>query len=99
MKFAIAALVSIAALALAGCADHQGNPNQAAYANEDGGTIATKPQFISQESYDPYGKPAPFKDMQAGGAAISPSGTPPLDLTTNGQSPTPPAPMPANRPR
>jgi hypothetical protein len=98
MKFATAAALSIAAIALAGCGS-EGNPNGAAYATADGGTIATKPQFISQESYDPYGKPAPFKDMQAGGVAISPSGTPPLDLTTNGQSPTPPAPMPAARPR
>ncbi len=90
MKFAVVTAATLAAaFALAGCADNQGNPNEAAYANEDGGVIASKPQFISQEFYDPYGKPAPFSDMNAGGAAISPTATPPLTLTPEGQSPTP----------
>jgi hypothetical protein len=95
MRFPIAAAL-LAAFAMAGCMGPQGNPNGQAYANEAGGTIATQPQFVGTESYDPYGKPAPFSDMNIGSAAITPAPSPPLDLSTTGATPTPrsPAPMP-----
>jgi len=71
--------------------------SQLAYANEPGGTIAVKPQFISTESYDPYGTPAPFADMQYSAGAINPAPTPPLNLNPQGASPMPRGTIP--RPR
>jgi hypothetical protein len=88
MRLPIAAAL-LASFALAGCFGPEGNPNGQAYANETGGTIATQPQFVGNESYDPYGKPAPFADMTIGSAALSPTATPPLDLSTKGAAPTP----------
>ena len=102
MRFSMtAALLAAAALStsLGGCAlsGPQGNPNKQPYANEPGGTIAVKPQFISTESYDPYGTPAPFADMQYSAGAINPAPTPPLNLNPQGASPMPRGTIP--RPR
>ncbi len=94
MKLPVLVALTVAALATAACAGPEGNPNAAAYANEDGGAIAVKPETIGMAAYDPYGKAAPFKDMDMGGAAISPSATPPLTLTPAGQSPAPAGTMP-----
>jgi hypothetical protein len=73
MKYAAALLASIA---LTGCMGPAGNPNRQPYADEPGGTMATKPETIGTVAYDPFGTPAPFADMQAGQAAINPP--PPL---------------------
>jgi len=51
-----------------------------AYANEPDGMIAVKPLTMGTVSYDPYGTPAPFADMQAGQAAMSPP--PPMPMIT-----------------
>ena len=89
MKLAAGAAF-LAAMTLAACAGPEGNPNRQPYANEPGGTMAVKPATVGTVSYDPYGTPAPFADMQAGQAAINP---PPL-------LPTPaPAANPPLRPR
>ena len=90
MKFRLSAAL-LAAMALAGCAGPEGNPNGQPYANEPGGAIAVPPQTIGTVSYDPYAAPAPFSDMQPGLPAINPP--PPLPVN-------PPAtPMtPARRP-
>jgi len=77
MRFSIG--IALLGLALAGCAGPEGNPNGQPYANEPGGAIAVKPQSLGEASYDPYGTPAPFADMQAGQAAITPP--PPLNYT------------------
>lgn len=77
MKFA-AGLGLLAALIMTGCKGPEGNPNHQAYANELGGTMAVKPTTVGAVSYDPYGTPAPFADMQAGQAAINPP--PPLPM-------------------
>ncbi len=78
MKFA-AGLGLLAALLMTGCSTGpQGNPNRQPYANEPGGTMAVKPQTMGAVSYDPFGTPAPFADMQAGQAAINPP--PPLPV-------------------
>jgi hypothetical protein len=82
MRFSIG--IALLGLASAGCAGPEGNPNGQPYATDPGGAIAVKAQFIGEESYDPYGKPAPFADMQAGQPAIMPSPTPPLNLTPQG---------------
>jgi hypothetical protein len=84
MKIRIA--VVFVALALGGCLGPEGNPNGQAYATDPGGAIAVKPQVLGEATYDPYGKAAPFADMTAGQAAIAPSATPPLNLTTQGQT-------------
>ena len=78
MKFPIGAL--LAALALSGCMGPQGNPNKQAYADEPGGALTVKPLTVGAVTYDPYGKPAPFADMQAGQAAINPP--PPMPMIT-----------------
>jgi hypothetical protein len=70
MRFSIFA--ALLGLALAGCAGPDGNLNGQPYADEPGGAIAVKPQSLDQESYDPYATPAPFADMEAGQAAITP---------------------------
>jgi hypothetical protein len=93
MRLSIAAAL-LAASALAGCLGPEGNPNGQAYATDAGGTIATQPQFVGNETYDPYGKSAPFYDMTIGSAAITPAATPPLDLSTRGATPTPQGPVP-----
>ena len=59
MRFPMTA--ALLAAALSGCATGpDGNPNNQPYADQPGGTIAVRPQFISTESYDPYGQPPPF---------------------------------------
>ena len=77
MRYSIG--MALLGLLLAGCAGPQGNPNRQPYADEPGGAIAAKPQVLGDVRYDPYGKPAPFADMQAGQAAIAPP--PPLNYT------------------
>ena len=87
MRFLMIAAL-LAATSLGACASgSDGNPNKQPYATEPGGAIAVKPQAISTESYDPYGTPAPFADMQVGSAAIMPAPTPPLNLTPQGAQP------------
>jgi hypothetical protein len=89
MRFSMTAAL-LAASALSACANgNQGNPDNQPYATDPTGVIAVKPQFISTESYDPYGTPPPFADMQTGSVAITPSATPPLNLSPQGQSPAP----------
>lgn len=85
----------LAASALSACANgNQGNPDNQPYATDPAGAIAVKPQFISTESYDPYGTPPPFADMQTGSIAITPAAQPPLNM-----SPQAPAPAPRTMPR
>jgi Flp pilus assembly protein TadG len=79
MRFSMTAAL-LAASALSACANgNQGNPDSQPYATDPTGTIAVKPQFISTESYDPYGNPPPFADMQAGSSAITPAPQPPMN--------------------
>jgi hypothetical protein len=68
----------VAALSLMGSMEPAGNPNRQPYANEPGGTMAVQPATVGTVSYDPYGTPAPFADMQTGQAAINPP--PPLPM-------------------
>ena len=90
MTAALLAACALSAFGLSACANgNQGNPNNQPYATDPAGAIAVRPQFISTESYDPYGNPPPFADMQAGSAAITPSPQPPLNLSPQGQSPAP----------
>ena len=95
MRFVMTAAL-LAAASLGGCAHGpDGNPNNQPYADQPGGAIAVQPQVISTESYDPYGTPAPFKDMQYSAVGITPAPTPPLNLTPRGAAPMPGmAPMP-----
>jgi hypothetical protein len=95
MRFEISAVL-IAAFALAGCMGPEGNPNGQSYATDTSGMIATAPQAVGKDNYDPYGKPSDFADMDIGSAAIAPSATPPMNLTTQGASPMPahPGPLP-----
>ena len=89
MRFSMTAAL-LAAAALGGCTHgSQGNPDNQPYAGEPGGTIAVKPQIISTESYDPYGTPAPFADMQYSAVAITPAPNPPPNLTPRGAAPMP----------
>ena len=89
MRFAMTAALFAAAI-LSGCATGpDGNPNNQPYADQPGGAIATQPQFIGTESYDPYATPAPFTDMQYSSVAITPAPTPPLNLTPQGAAPGP----------
>jgi len=93
MTAALLAACALSAFGLGACANgNQGNPNSQPYVTDPAGAIAVKPQFISTESYDPYGTPPPFADMQAGSAAITPSVTPPMNATPQGASPMPGAP-------
>lgn len=55
--------VGLLALALSACGN-AGNPNGMAYAGQDGGTIAVKPQTIGTVTYQPYAKAASFQDMK-----------------------------------
>ena len=71
MRFAAGAVL-VAAMTLMGCMGPEGNPNRKPYASDPGGTMAVKAQTVGSVSYDPYGTPAPFTDMQAGQAAINP---------------------------
>jgi len=87
----------LAACALSACANgNQGNPNNQPYATDPAGAIAVKPQFISTESYDPYGTPPPFADMQAGSAATAPASQPMIYNPAPAQTPrnTPTMPRP-----
>ena len=79
MKFAVGAAL-VTAIALSGCTAPQGNPNKQAYADGPGGALAVKPLTVGTVSYDPYGTPAPFADMQMGQPAINPP--PPMPLIT-----------------
>jgi hypothetical protein len=88
MRFQIAAAL-LAALGLGACMGPEGNPNGQAYANDPSGQIAMAPQALGTVAYDPYGKPANFEDMDIGSSAITPSQTPPMNLTTQGASPAP----------
>jgi len=102
MRFSMTAAL-LAAATLSACAHGgDGNPNNQPYADQPGGAIAVKPQFISTASYDPYGTSAPFQDMQYSAVAITAAPTPPMNLTPQGAAPMPgTAPMPgaARRPR
>ena len=86
MRFEIGAAL-LAALALGGCMGPEGNPNGQPYATDTGGAIAAAPQALGTVSYDPYGKPASFADMDIGSPAITPSATPPMTVTPMGASP------------
>jgi len=82
MRFSISIALlglTLVGLTLAGCAGPEGNPNGQPYADEAGGAMAVKPQVLGEATYNPYGTPAPFADMQAGQAAIMPP--PPLNIT------------------
>ena len=92
MRFSMTAAL-LAASALSACVNgNQGNPNNQPYATDPAGAIAVKPQFISTESYDPYGTPPPFADMQAGSAAMTPAPQPSMNYNPM------PAQTPSNRP-
>ena len=86
MKFSVGAAL-LAAMALAGCMGPEGNPNGQPYTNEPGGMMAAKPETIGTVSYDPYGTPAPFADMQAGQPAINPP--PPMPMPMAPANPRP----------
>ena len=80
MTAALLAACALSAFGLGACANgNQGNPNSQPYATDPDGAIAVKPQFISTESYDPYGTPPPFADMQAGSAATAPQSQAPMN--------------------
>ena len=87
MTAALLAACRLERLAWAPRNGNQGNPDDQPYATDPGGAIAVKPQFIGTESYDPYGTPPPFADMQAGSAAITPAPAPPMNLTPQGAGP------------
>jgi hypothetical protein len=94
MRFFIPAAI-LAASVLAACSfGPDGNPNHQPYADEPGGALAVRPQFISSDSYDPYAQAAPFEDMQMGRAAVMPAPTPSLNLSPRGGSSIPPNPPP-----
>jgi hypothetical protein len=87
MKFSVGVALlglTLTGSTLAGCMGPEGNPNGQPYANEPGGAMAVTAQAAGQDSYNPYGQPAPFADMQAGEPATKPSPTPPLNVTTQG---------------
>jgi hypothetical protein len=89
MRFSMTVAL-LAACALSACANgNQGNPSNQPYATDPTGAIAVKPEFVGTVSYDPYGTPPPFADMQAGSVAITPAPSPPLNLSPQGQSPAP----------
>lgn len=89
MRFSMTAAL-LAAATLSACAHGpDGNPNNQPYADQPGGAIAVKPQVIATESYDPYGTPAPFADMQYSAVAITPAPPPPMNMTPQGASPMP----------
>lgn len=88
MRFQIGAAL-LAAMALAGCMGPEGNPNGQAYATDTGGTITAAPQALGTVSYDPYGKPANFADMDISSVAIAPSPSQQMNLTIPGVPPTP----------
>jgi len=71
MRFSIIAAVLATSL-VGACMGPEGNPDGQPYASEANGTIVSKPQFLGSESYDPYGKPANFADMDVGNPAINP---------------------------
>ncbi len=90
MTAALLAACALSAFGLGACANgNQGNPNSQPYATDSAGGIAVKPQVISTESYDPYGTPPPFADMQAVSAAITPSAAPSMNMPPQGASPLP----------
>jgi hypothetical protein len=95
MRFQIAAAL-LAGLGLGACMGPQGNPDGQAYATDSDGMVAAAPQALGTVSYDPYAKPPSFADMDIGSSAITPSATPPMNLTTQGAAPMParPGPLP-----
>ena len=95
MRFQIGAAL-LAAMALAGCMGPEGNPIGQPYATDPGGQIAVAPQALGMVAYDPYGKAPSFSDMDIGSSAITPSATPPMNLSTQGAAP---APMPMQQGR
>ena len=80
MRFSIG--IALIGMMLAGCAAPEGNPDAQPYAGDPGGVIGAPPQALGVASYDPYAKPAPFADMQAGQAAIAPPPPTPLPALT-----------------
>jgi hypothetical protein len=97
MTAALLAACALSAFGLGACTNgNQGNPDNQPYATDPAGAIAVKPQFISTESYDPYGTPPAFSDMQAGSAAIAPASQPmnytPAPAQTPRNTPTMPRP-------
>ena len=88
MRFEIGTAL-LAAVTLAGCMGPHGNPNGRPYATEPGGMVAVSPQAIGTATYDPYGKPPDFADMDIGSSAITPSATPPMYVTPQGAPPAP----------
>ena len=95
MRFQIGAAL-LAAMALGGCMGPDGNPDGQPYATDPSGMIAVAPQALGTVAYDPYAKPPNFADMDIGSSAITPSQTPPMNLSTQGASPMPrrPGPLP-----
>jgi hypothetical protein len=88
MTAALLAACALSAFGLGACANgNQGNPDHQPYATDPAGTIAVKPEFISTASYDPFGTPPPFADMQAGSVAVTPAPAPPPNLSPRGQVP------------
>jgi hypothetical protein len=83
----------LATCLVSGCAAPEGNPDGQPYANEPNGAMALKPQFLGVESYDPYGKPSTFADMEVGNPAIdpSPASNPAFSSNPTPASPTSPA--------
>jgi hypothetical protein len=87
MRFPTTAAL-LAACALSACANgNQGNPGNQPYATDPAGAIAVKPQFTSTASYDPYGTPPPFADMQSGSVATAPPPQPPVYVSPPSQAP------------
>ena len=77
MRFEIGAAL-LAALALGACMGPEGNPDGQPYATDPSGMIAAAPQALGTVSYDPYGKPASFADMDIGRPAITPMTVTPM---------------------
>jgi hypothetical protein len=85
---ALLAACALGAFGLGACANgNQGNPNNQPYATDPAGAIAVKPQFTSTASYDPYGTPPPFADMQSGSVATTPPSQPPVYVSPPSQAP------------
>ena len=85
---ALLAACALGAFGLGACANgNQGNPNSQPYATDPAGAIAVKPQFTSTASYDPYGTPPPFADMQSGSVATTPPFQPPVYVSPPSQAP------------
>ncbi len=84
MRFQIAAAL-LAGLGLGACMGPQGNPDGQPYATDSDGMVAAAPQALGTVAYDPDAKPPSFADMDIGSSAITPSSTPPMNLTIPGR--------------